>query len=76
MAAFDLSFTVRKKNQKKKVSGDITTRVFVLPAKFTEFYYPKIVDDNLNVCMDKHTAIGLSITGDIKNYQCHMIKRA
>ena len=31
--------------------------------------------DDLSVCVDGHSPCGLSITGDIKIYQCHMIKR-
>ena len=38
-------------------------------------YLKQKVDDNLSVCMDEHSSCGLSITGDIKIYQCHMIKR-
>ena len=33
------------------------------------------VDDNLSVYMDEHGPCGLSLTGDIKIYQCHVIKR-
>ena len=38
-------------------------------------YLKKEVDDDLNVCMDERSPCGLSITGDIKIYQCHVIKR-
>ena len=38
-------------------------------------YLKQKVDDNLNICMDEHSPCGLSITADIKIYQCHMIKR-
>ena len=48
-------------------------------AKFAGFYYHEIlkqeVDDELSVCMDERSPCGLSITGDIKIYQCHVIKR-
>ena len=37
--------------------------------------YLKQVDDNLSICMDEHSPCGLSITGFIKIYQCHVIKR-
>ena len=37
--------------------------------------YLKQVDDDLSLCVDEHSPCGLSITGDIKIYQCHMIKR-
>ena len=38
-------------------------------------YLKQEVDDDLSVCMDERSPCGLSITGDIKIYQCHMIKR-
>ena len=51
-------------------------RAFVFPAKC---YYHKIfeteVDDNLSIYMDESSPCGLSVTGDIKIYQCHVIKR-
>ena len=37
-------------------------------------YLKEEVDDNLSVCMDECTLCGLSITRDIKIYQCHVIK--
>ena len=33
------------------------------------------VDDDLSVCVDERDPCGLSITRDIKIYQCHVIKR-
>ena len=33
------------------------------------------VDDNLNIRVDECGPCGLSIVGDIKIYQCHLIKR-
>ena len=38
-------------------------------------YLKQEVDDALSVCMDEHGSCDLSITGDIKIYQCHMIKK-
>ena len=38
-------------------------------------YLKQEVDDDLSVCMDKRSPCGLSITEDIKIYQCHVIKR-
>ena len=38
-------------------------------------YLKQEVNDNLSLCVDEHSPCGLSITGDIKIYQCHMIKR-
>ena len=37
-------------------------------------YLKQEVDDNLNICMDERCPCGLSIAGDIKIYQCHVIK--
>ena len=34
----------------------------------------KEVDEGLNVCFDERSPCGLSVTGDIKIYQCHVIK--
>ena len=36
-------------------------------------YWKQEVDDNLSVCMDERSPCGLSITADIKIYQCHVI---
>ena len=38
-------------------------------------YLKQEVDDDLSICMDECSPCGLSITGDIKIYQCHVIKR-
>ena len=38
-------------------------------------YLKREVDDDLSICVNKHSPCGLSIAGDIKIYQCHMIKR-
>ena len=38
-------------------------------------YLKQEVDDDLSVCVDERSPCGLSITGDIKIYQCHVIKR-
>ena len=60
-------------------SRSTTMRAIVFLAKFAECYYDKIlqtkIDDNISICVDKHSSCGFSITGDIKIYQCHMIKR-
>ena len=39
-------------------------------------YLKQEVDDDLSNCMDERSPCGLSITGDIKIYQCHVIKRS
>ena len=38
-------------------------------------YLKQEVDGDQSVCLDEHSPCGLSITGDIKIYQCHVIKR-
>ena len=40
---------------------------FIIPK-----YFKQEVDDDLSVCVDERSSYGLSITGDIKIYQCHM----
>ena len=52
-------------------SRSITTRAFVFLAKFIITKYLKQeVNDDLSVCVDECSPCGLSITGDIKIYQC------
>ena len=54
-------------------------RAFAFLAKLAEVYFIKYlkqeVDDDISVCVDEHSPCGLPITGDIKIYQCHLIKR-
>ena len=38
-------------------------------------YLKQEVDDNLSLCMAERSPCGLSIIGDIKTYQCHVMKR-
>ena len=38
-------------------------------------YLKQEVDDDLSLCVVERSPCGLSITGDIKIYQCHVIKR-
>ena len=38
-------------------------------------YLKQEVDDDLSVCVHECSPCGLSITGDIKIYQCHVMKR-
>ena len=42
---------------------------------FITAYLKQEVDDNLSLCVVEHSPCGLSITGDIKIYQCHVMKR-
>ena len=55
-----------------------TTRAFVcdlsLNFVFTK-YLKQNVDDDLSFCVDEGSPCGLSVTGDIKIYQCYVIKR-
>ena len=53
-----------------------TTRAFVFLAKIIITKYLKQeVDDDLSIWMDEHSSCELSLTGDIKIDQFHMIKR-
>ena len=47
-------------------------RAFIFLSKYI---IEQEVDDDLFVCVDEHCPCGLSITGDIKIYQCLKIKR-
>ena len=38
-------------------------------------YLKQDVDDDLSICIDKRSPCSLSVTKDIRIYQCHMIKR-
>ena len=38
-------------------------------------YFKQDVNFDLNLCMVEHSHCGLSITGDLKIYQCHLMKR-
>ena len=62
----------------KPAHRSTTLRAFISLAKFTEFYYHKNlkqeVHDDLRVCVDERSPCGLTTIGDIKIYQCHMIK--
>ena len=76
--AFELISLVYVQIQGPK-SMSTTTTAFVFLAKFLEFCYHKTfetkVDDDLSPCMVERSLCGLSITGDIKIYQCHVIER-
>ena len=100
MAAFELSFSIRKELKKKRklverliafalidlfhiqiqepASRSTTTRAIVchLSLNFViRKYLKQEVDDDLSVYMDERSPCGLSVTTDIKIYQCHVIKR-
>ena len=38
-------------------------------------YLKQEADHDLSVCVDERSSCSLSITGDIKTYQCYVIKR-
>ena len=42
---------------------------------FITKYLKREVDDDLSICMDKHSPCRLSLTEDTQIYQCPMIKR-
>ena len=96
MAAFEVSFSIRKEFKKKKVNREIvftlislfheqiqelvsrstTSRTFVFHGKSViAKYLEQKVDSDLSVCVDECSSCGLSINGEIKIYQCHMIKK-
>ena len=55
-----------------------TTKAFLLQNLLNFIiakYLKQEADDDLSVCVDERSPCGLSITGDIKIYQFHMIKR-
>ena len=51
-------------------------KAFACLAKFIIAKYMKQeVDDDLSVCVDERNPCGLSITGDVKIYECPVTKR-
>ena len=61
-------------------SRSTTMKLFVFLAKFLDFFFitkylKQEVNDDLSVYMGECSPCGLSVTGDIKIYQCHMLKR-
>ena len=65
-------------------SRSTTKRKFVFLPKFIIGKYLKqevgddlsvCIDEELSICLDECSPCGLSITGDIKIYQWHMIRR-
>ena len=46
-----------------------------LPQEHLLFLQNLLDFDDLSVCVDERSPCGLSVTGDIKIYQCHVIKR-
>ena len=59
-------------------SRSATTRaiVFHLSLNFIiRKYLKQEVEDDLTICVDERSACGLSVTEDLKVYQCHVIKR-
>ena len=84
-------FYYQKEFVKKKVSGEIAfdvislfhVREHELPWEHLSFlknfiitkYLTQEVNDDLSICVDERSRCGLSVTRDIKIYQCHVIKR-
>ena len=58
-----------------KDKSETPTRVFFIINFIITKYLKQEVDDDLSICMDARSPCGLSMTGDIKIYQCLMIKR-
>ena len=57
-------------------SMSVATRAFVFLAKFAKFYYHKRFETKIMKQLHGSSSLyKLCITGDIKIYQCHMIKR-
>ena len=75
---FDLISLFHVQIQEPKSRSTATT-AFVFLGKIAECYYCKIfekkIDDDLTVGVDERSTCGLSVTGDTKIYQCHVIKR-
>ena len=72
--AFDLISLFHVQIQEPKRSSN-TTRAFVFLQNFIITKYLKHeLDDDLNICMDERSPCDLSVTVDIKIYQCHVIK--
>ena len=62
---------------KSPASRSPSTRAFVSLAELIiTKYFKQEVNGDLSVCVDERRPSGLSITGDIKIYQCHVIKRS
>ena len=63
----------------ESVSRSTITKAFVLLQNLLNFiitkYLKQEADEDLSICMDEYSPCGISITGDIKIYQCHVIKR-
>ena len=60
-------------------SRSTTTRAFAchlhLNFIITKYLKQVVDDDLLNLCVDERSPCALSVTGDIKISQCHVIKR-
>ena len=69
--AFELINLFRYKHKSLQVGQLSQSWAFV----FLEKYLKQEVNDNLSICVDERSSCDLSITGDIKICQCHVIKR-
>ena len=71
-----ISFSMYK--YKSLQAGKLTWKHLSFFQNLLNFFITKYlqeVDDDLTIYMDECSPCGLSITRDIKIYQCHMIKR-
>ena len=66
--AFDLVSLFHVQIQ-EPTSRSTTTRAFIITK-----YLKQEVDDDLSLCLDERSHCGLSMAGDIKIYQCLVIK--
>ena len=60
----------------KLANRSITTRAFICHLSLNFIitkYLKQEVGDDLSVCVDERSPYGLSVTEDIKIYQCHVI---
>ena len=57
-----------------KKENNTNTRSFDTLIRWSPQYMKQEPDDDLSICMDECSPCSLSITGDIKIYQCHVTK--
>ena len=71
--AFDLISLFRKYKSLQEVQLLQEHLSFLQNFIITKYLKEEV--DDLSICMDKRSPYGLSMTGDIKIYQYHVIKR-
>ena len=58
-----------------QLPGEHLSLLQILPNFIITKYLKLEVDDVLSFCVDERSPCGLSVTGDIKIYQCRIIRR-